>query len=106
MHTTQTGEVRRYDLDWLRIGLFSLLILYHIGMYYVPWQWHVKSPYAPVYSLQHPMLMLNPWRIPALFIISGIALRFALDKAATDRAFLKRRISGLILPANHVRVVT
>ena len=26
---------RRYDLDWLRTLAFGLLILYHIGMYYV-----------------------------------------------------------------------
>jgi glucans biosynthesis protein C len=39
------GE-RRYDLDWVRIGAFLLLILYHVGMYYVTWDWHVKSPAA------------------------------------------------------------
>jgi hypothetical protein len=37
---------RRYDLDWVRIGAFMLLILYHVGMYYVTWDWHVKSPHA------------------------------------------------------------
>ena len=39
------GE-RRFDLDWVRIGAFMLLILYHVGMYYVSWDWHVKSPHA------------------------------------------------------------
>ena len=39
-------DQRRYDLDWMRIGAFLLLILYHVGMYYVTWDWHVKSPYA------------------------------------------------------------
>ena len=28
---------RRYDLDWLRIGAFGVLILYHIGIQYVTW---------------------------------------------------------------------
>ena len=37
---------RRYDLDWLRIGAFALLIFYHVGMYYVTWDWHVKSRHA------------------------------------------------------------
>jgi len=27
---------RRYDLDWIRVGAFLLLILYHVGMFYVP----------------------------------------------------------------------
>ena len=34
---------RRHDLDWIRVGAFMLLILYHVGMFYVPWDWHVKS---------------------------------------------------------------
>lgn len=28
---------RHYGLDWLRIGAFALLILFHIGMYFVSW---------------------------------------------------------------------
>lgn len=89
---------RRYDLDWLRIALFLLLILYHIGMYYVPWGWHVKSAHAPVEWLKLPMGMMNPWRIPALFIISGVALRFALDKSVSRSGFLKSRVVRLLLP--------
>ncbi|RYD20313.1 MAG: acyltransferase, partial [Lysobacteraceae bacterium] len=34
---------RHYGMDWLRIGAFALLILYHIGMVFVPWNFHVKS---------------------------------------------------------------
>ena len=30
--------LRRYDLDWVRIGAFMLLIVYHVGMYYVSWE--------------------------------------------------------------------
>ena len=37
---------RRIDLDWVRILAFGVLILFHVGMYYVTWGWHVKSPYA------------------------------------------------------------
>src|SRR3546814_6967388 len=33
---------RHLGMDWLRIGAFGLLILYHIGMFFVPWDWHVK----------------------------------------------------------------
>jgi len=37
---------RRFDIDALRIFAFSLLILYHVGMFYVQgWGWHVKSAY-------------------------------------------------------------
>lgn len=30
--TTASYPVRRYDLDWLRVLAFGLLMLYHLGM--------------------------------------------------------------------------
>ena len=68
----QSFEQRRYDLDWLRIGAFALLILYHVGMYYVTWDWHVKSPDAGA-ALEPLMLLTSPWRLSLLFLISGAA---------------------------------
>ncbi len=39
-------HARRYDIDALRVFAFGLLILYHVGMFYVAdWGWHVKSNY-------------------------------------------------------------
>jgi len=70
---------RRYDLDWLRIIAFGLLILYHCGMFYVTWDWHVKSRFAS--DVIEPLMMLtNPWRLTLLFLISGAATRFMADK--------------------------
>ena len=66
---------RRTELDWLRIGAFALLILFHIGMFYVPWEWEVKSPRLLPW-LQIPMDWSTPWRLLLLFIISGAATRF------------------------------
>ena len=70
---------RRYDLDWLRIGAFALLILYHVGMFYVSWDWHVKSSRASE-AIEPLMLLVNPWRLTLLFLISGAATRFMADK--------------------------
>jgi hypothetical protein len=66
---------RRTDLDWLRIGAFGLLILFHVGMLYVPWEWEVKSPRL-VPWLQFPMEWSTPWRLLLLFVVSGCATRF------------------------------
>ncbi|VAV94321.1 inner membrane protein [hydrothermal vent metagenome] len=90
----QTG--RRYDLDWLRIIAFSLLILYHIGMYYVTWDWHVKSAYAGT-GLEPVMRLLNPWRLLLLFFISGLAARFMLDKVSGED-FAMLRLWRLFIP--------
>lgn len=91
-----TSPARRHDLDWLRIVAFAVLIFYHIGMFYVTWGWHIKSPHASP-TLEPAMLLVNPWRLALLFFISGVALRFALDKAVL-RAFLPARIRRLLIP--------
>ncbi|MBY0565833.1 MAG: acyltransferase [Hyphomonadaceae bacterium] len=70
---------RRYDMDWLRIIAFALLILYHVGMFYVTWDWHVKSSSASD-TIEPLMMLTNPWRLTLLFFVSGIATRFMADK--------------------------
>lgn len=89
-------HTRRYDLDWLRVIAFGLLIFYHVGMYYVTWGWHVKSPYESSF-LEPAMMLLNPWRLPLLFVISGIAVRFAADKMAA-MPFAWTRFWRLMIP--------
>jgi len=73
-------NTRRYDLDWLRVIAFGFLIFYHIGMFYVSWDFHVKSVHAEPFA-EPLMKLLNPWRLALLFFISGVAIRFASDKA-------------------------
>ncbi len=89
--------VRRYDLDWLRIIAFGLLILYHVGMFYVTWGWHVKSVYASP-SAEPLMRLVNPWRLALLFFISGVAIRFATDKADSLGRFAWSRVVRLGVP--------
>jgi glucan biosynthesis protein C len=89
-------EHRRYDLDWVRIGAFLLLILYHIGMYYVSWDWHVKSPHA-TRALEPLMLLTSPWRLSLLFLVSGVATAYLLERGGTH-GFLGRRSVRLLLP--------
>ncbi len=72
-------SIRRYDLDWLRVIVFALLIFYHVGMFFVPWGWHIKN--NTIYEwLRWPMLFLNQWRLPILFVISGMGTYYALSK--------------------------
>ena len=74
-----TKTTRRHDLDWLRVLVFTLLIFYHVGMFFVPWGWHIKN--NVIYEwLRWPMLFLNQWRLPILFVISGMGTYFALSK--------------------------
>src|SRR6267142_290640 len=60
---------RRIDLDWVRIAAFGLLIFYHVGMLYVSWGFHIKSAHR-LTALEPLMLLLNPWRLSLLFLVS------------------------------------
>lgn len=86
---------RRHDLDWVRVCAFGVLVLYHVGMYYVSWDWHVKSPQAgPV--LEPFMLLSSPWRLSLLFLVSGAASAFLL--AGRPKGFLGSRSWRLLPP--------
>lgn len=88
---------RRHDIDALRVIAFGLLILYHVGMFYVAdWGWHVKSAYQAEW-LQIPMLLSNQWRMPLIFLVSGLAVNFVWGKYSASR-FALRRIWRLGLP--------
>lgn len=78
---TQPYTERRYDIDWLRTLAFAVLILYHVGMYYVAdWGWHIKSDQTSVW-LQNLMMLTAPWRMSLLFFISAVALALVQRRA-------------------------
>lgn len=101
---------RHYGMDWLRIGAFGLLIFYHIGMFFVPWGWHVKTA-QPVEWLTVPMLASNAWRLPLLFLVSGYASaamlgkKDGLGKGSGLARFLGSRSARLLIPLIFAAIV-
>lgn len=89
------GE-RLYFLDWVRIFAFALLICYHVGMYYVSWGWHIKSETAS-HTLEPLMFLTNPWRMSLLFLVSGVATRFMLERQSAGQ-FAGARSWRILLP--------
>jgi len=88
---------RRYDIDFLRVFAFSLLILYHATMLYAEGEgWHVKSAYQTD-SVSIPRLLVNQWRMPLLFIISGLAISFVWHKYNAGQ-FAAKRMVRLMVP--------
>jgi acyltransferase-like protein len=96
MNAAAPAPARLVYLDWLRVAAFGLLILYHIGMFYVTWGWHVKSSHAG-HAIEPLMLLTNPWRLTLLFLVSGAATRFMADKMSAG-ALAGRRTIRLLVP--------
>jgi hypothetical protein len=90
-------NTRRHDVDSLRNLALLLLILYHLGMYYVAdWSWHIKSDHQSVW-LQNIMVMSNLWRMCLLFFISGITLAL-IDNKYTSGSLFYLRFKRLFVP--------
>ena len=90
---------RRHDIDWLRVIAIGLLLIYHIAIIFQPWAMFIgfiKSDESLV-SLWQPMTMLNVWRIPLLFFVSGMGLYFATRKRNWKQLLLERS-KRILLP--------
>ena len=85
-----------YNIDWIRVIAFDLLILYHVGMIFVPWDYHLKNNVISG-SFTKPMMLLNQWRLPILFVISGMGTYFALSHR-TGGLYIKERLTRLFIP--------
>ena len=73
---------RRHDIDWLRVIAIGLLLIYHIAIVFQPWAvfiGFIRSSES-LNGLWKPMSMLNVWRIPLLFFVSGMGVYFAMRK--------------------------
>lgn len=90
---------RRYDIDWLRVVAIGLLLIYHIAIIFQPWALFIgfiKSDES-VEALWPAMSMINVWRIPFLFYVSGMGLYFAMRKR-NWRELLVERSKRILLP--------
>jgi hypothetical protein len=93
---TTTPTDRRADLDWLRVTAFGLLILYHAGMAWSGWSWHITDADSAAW-LREGMRFTNRWRMPLIFVVSGAAVMLALGKRSGG-AFVLDRLKRLLLP--------
>lgn len=83
---------RRYDLDWIRVIAIGLLIIYHIAIAFQPWGVFIGfiQHESSLEYLWVPMSLLNVWRIPLLFFVSGMGVYFAIKKRNWKQLFLER----------------
>ena len=72
---------RRHDIDWIRVITIGLLLIYHTAIGFQPWGFFIGfiTNNKFLQSLWTPMTMLNVWRIPILFYVSGMGLFLAVQ---------------------------
>ena len=89
---------RRYDIDWLRVIAIGLLLIYHIAIVFQPWAMFtgfIRSDEL-MEGLWIPMTVLNVWRIPFLFFVSGMGVYFAMKKRNWKQLIAERTLRILL----------
>jgi len=94
--TTRKTE-RQFYIDWLRIILITSVFLFHIGMIFNTWQWHVKNDTLYDGFLREIMSFLHLWRMPLLFMLAGAGTFYALGKR-TPAQYISERFKRLVVP--------
>ena len=90
---------RRYDIDWLRVIAIGLLLIYHMAIGFQPWGVLIGfiQNNESLESIWIPMSLLNVWRIPLLFFVSGMGVCFAIRKRNWKQLLLERS-QRILLP--------
>ncbi|MFC4096744.1 acyltransferase family protein [Euzebyella saccharophila] len=90
---------RHYDIDALRVLTIALLLIYHIAIVFQPWALFVGFIKSDVSweSLWVPMSLLNVWRIPILFFVSGMGVYFAMRKRSW-KTLIGERVQRILIP--------
>ncbi|WP_064094106.1 acyltransferase family protein [Rossellomorea aquimaris] len=90
-------NVRRYDLDWIKVIATFCVFLYHCSMFFNPFEWHVKNNEVDSTFILAFSLLLGSWMMPIFFVISGISSYYSLQKRSAG-TYLKERFIRLGIP--------
>lgn len=87
---------RRYDLDWLRVILILVVLVFHSLHFFDAGDWHVKNA-TSYFGADLAMAFISRWMMPGIFVVSGVATYYALGKKGVSR-FVKDRSLRLLVP--------
>jgi len=91
------ASLRRYDLDWLRVIAFGVLVFFHAGVLFLPSGFpQIMNP-EPSPALGVFVAFSHQFRLSLLFLVSGMGVRFAL-RNRTGSEYLKERSERLLIP--------
>ena len=90
------SKTRKYFIDWLRITLIISVFFFHVGMIFNNSNWPIKNNVL-LWYLDGPMKFFTLWRMPLLFLVSGVGTFYAIGYR-TANEYLKERTLRLFIP--------
>ncbi|KAB3533453.1 acyltransferase [Alkaliphilus pronyensis] len=99
MNINLNNITRRYDIDLLRVIAIILLMIYHTAIFFTPFAKHILFMKNDISLdwLWNLMSLLNTWRIPLLFFVSGMGVYFSFQRR-NWKALLKERAKRILIP--------
>jgi glucan biosynthesis protein C len=92
----ETENIRRYDLDWVRVLTILLVFLYHSSLFFWTGWWYIKN--AQTSALTNIFVhIMDFWMMPLLFMVAGSAAWFSM-RYRKGGEFIKERVLRLLIP--------
>jgi len=90
-------QKRLYYIDWLRVLAFMTLILFHCSVPFVEhYNWEINNDDTSPW-ITRIVWWTHQWRLPLLFFISGVGVRFSV-KRRSILTFYGERTLRLLIP--------
>lgn len=89
---------RRHDVDWVRVLALGLLIVFHVTVSFQGWAASTGFPQndEPLEGLLPFIALVTVWRIPILFLVSGMGVRFAMERRDWKQLLTDRTLRVLV----------
>jgi len=90
-------QSRRYDLDWLRLIAFGILIYFHTAIIFIPGGLPLIQNDVNSQWMDGFVTFSSQFRLALLFLISGVGVAFA-RRRRSSREFIAERSQRLLIP--------
>lgn len=96
MNAKLANPTRRYEFDWLRVLLTLAVLIFHSLRFFNLEGWGIQNANTYLFA-EVLVIFISRWLMPVMFLISGIAVFYALTQRKAGR-FIKDRSLRLMVP--------
>ena len=96
LEVKMNSKIRYYDIDWLRVLGMFMIFLFHNARFFNEEGWHVKN-FELSFGMSVFVAILNHFIMPLFFVLSAIAIYYALKKRSNAQ-FMRERAIRLLIP--------